>query len=31
MPLSEIGWHMDNTIKLIDAQRAARARDNDDE
>jgi hypothetical protein len=30
MPLSEIGWHMNYTIKLIDAQRTARARDDDE-
>jgi hypothetical protein len=30
MPLSEIGWHMDYTIKLIEAQRAARAREDDE-
>jgi hypothetical protein len=31
MPLSEIGWHLDYTVKLIEAQRAARQHDDDDE
>jgi hypothetical protein len=30
MPLSEIGWHMDYTVKLIEAQRAARQREDDE-
>jgi hypothetical protein len=31
LPLSEISMHINYTIKLIEAQRVARARDSDDE